>query len=100
MNQANSTAKALNDIVAVGEKSFIILSIIVLVIILIRFVFFLKLWGMTNDVAKIKEMMEDVINAEYTRELPNESAREKSEVAPKKPGFWTWNKVPFKKEEK
>lgn len=35
-------------------------------------ILFFKIWGMTNDMREMKEMIRDVIDAEYTRDNDEE----------------------------
>jgi hypothetical protein len=48
---------------------------------------------MTNDVREMKEMIRDVIDAEYTRGDEEEAAKHRDN----KSDFWVWNKAPFRR---
>ena len=80
----------------------------IIVVVIFKIILFFKMWDMTNDVRKMKEMMIEAMDVEYERETP-EVTEEKAveskleqveEIEPIESNFWVWNKVPFRREKK
>lgn len=53
--QVNNTAQGLFGMTATTTLVFVVIAIVILIV---RLIFFLKMWQMTNDVAKIRGILE------------------------------------------
>ena len=63
----SSATDTINNIISIGSGVSALLFTIAIVGWILSVILFFKIWGMTNDVREMKEMIRDVIDAEYTR---------------------------------
>ena len=80
------------NIIGIGSGVSALLFTIAIVGWILSVILFFKIWGMTNDVREMKEMIRDVIDAEYTRGDDEEATKPRDN----KSDFWAWNKAPFR----
>lgn len=89
----SSATDTINNIIGIGSGVSALLFTIAIVGWILSVILFFKIWGMTNDVREMKEMIRGVIDAEYTRGEEEEAAKHRDN----KSDFWVWNKAPFRR---
>lgn len=60
------------NIIGIGSGVSALLFTIATVGWVLSVILFFKIWGMTNDMREMKEMIRDVVDAEYTRDNDEE----------------------------
>lgn len=65
------------------ESTLNFVSIIIIVFGILQIILFFKLWGMTNDVSKIRDLLESKsIKAQVTKDCPDTNSQESNIEAP------------------
>jgi len=90
-DSTNSTLAPSVDIFTTAFATGSIVAFIAILIITLNIVLFFKIWNMTNDVAKIREILEEI-------NLPEASLDDDNIAGAKRSEFWRIDKVPFRRE--